>query len=258
MNTALKILVVLSSGLAAFHILLFGHESYSTPLFLSLVVCLLGCLYVIHLWGWFTLPPVVRHVAYFSSVFMHAYGVLFGILTIGMFVLLGRGEFSLYLVAFTLNAFTAPAGLFAVLWLNGHLFLQSASLWRGALVALPLAAALVVPEYAWVKYHEQRLAAAQANEVVSSLHSLSSAPFGRARYGISACKSLLIRDISDPYFMYNDNDTTFREDRGVGIIETKLRERFGADSQKIIDETKVTFGSNIMLNCSQWTNPTSG
>lgn len=263
MNTALRIFAVLSSGLAILITSWLLYDTFTVPLFL-LLFYLLTCLYLAHLLEWFTLPHLVRHAAYFSSAAVHLLATLIGVFAFGValfFIASFPRESSkiplnslIISVAFISYALIAPAGLFAILRLNSR-SRQNASLLRGLLISLPLAGLVFAPEYLWIKYHEQRLATAQADDVISSLHSLSHFPISQNKMGLMVCKSLLTRDIGDPFFMYNDNDTTFRADNGVGKIETSLRTRFGEDGQKVISEVKTTFGRHIMGLCADWTNP---
>ena len=256
-ETALKTFVVLSSVLAAFVVLFFAH---TTVTLLIAFFCLAAvCSYIVDLHGWLALPRPLRHVAYFSTVAMQALAALLGIMLLWMMHMGTRGKFSPLGTLFILNAFVAPVGIFATLRLNVRReYSQRASFWGGSLIALPLAALLYVPDHIWVRYHEHRLATAQLQDVISSLHSLKNFPFGRRRYAMVVCDKLLLRDINNPYFMYEHNGTSFRPDHGIGEIETSLRTRFGAETEMIVAEIKAGFGSDIMLQCSQWKNPSSG
>jgi hypothetical protein len=257
-ETALKTFVVLSSVLATFVVLFSVHDTVLT-LLIAFFFLAAVCSYIVDLHGWLALPRPVRHAAYFSTVAMQALAALLGIMLLWMMHMGTRGKFSPLGTLFILNAFVAPVGMFATLRLNMHRdYSQRASFGRGSLIALPLAALLYVPDYFWVRYHEHRLAMAQSQDVVSSLHSLKNFPFGRRRYAMVACDKLVLRDIDDPYFMYERGGTSFLPDHGVDEIETKLRARSGPETEIIIAEIKAAFGSDIMLRCAHWRNPSSG
>jgi hypothetical protein len=257
-ETALKTFVVLSSVLATF-VVLFPVHNIGLTLLIAFFCLAAVCFYVVDLHGWLALPRPVRHVAYLSTVAIQALAALLGIMLLWMMYMGTRGKSSPLGILFILNAFVAPVGMFASVRLNMRRdYWQRASFWGGALIALPLAALLYVPDYIWVRYHEHRLATAQSQDVISSLHSLKDFPFGRRRYAMVACDKLVLRDIDNPYFMYEPGGTSFLPDYGVGEIETKLRARFGAETEMVIAEVKATFGSDIMLRCPRWRNPSSG
>ncbi len=263
-----KIIVSASILLSTFVVLYFLIDDLFLPLVVAFTILALLDVWRIFVDGY--LPPSIGDTSYF-------FGVAIQLLPIPLFIplYLMRGDDISYFSSVAghplalqmtliglqpnfliLSLLVAVFGLIAR-WSRNEPPATSKlrNFFRGGAISFLAAIVISAPEYVWVKYHENKLATGQTQEVIASLHSLSRYPFGSNRFKMTACKRLILRDIDDEYFMYEG--TSFLPDKGYSKVEDHLRARFGTEMPEIIEVAKKEFGDRIVRECTDAKNPSN-
>ena len=257
MSVTAKLFVGASLILSVYAVI---SASLVTPTFCFPIICVMAAvIYLARLLFLAHTPRIAGDAAFFSIITIYVLATLNGLFLL-QFILPHTDFTNWYWWTRSITAECLAGVIFAPIGLILSLALKftgahQASFWRGSLATIVLAFVLYIPEGIWIGYHGYRLEKGDPDAVTSSLNALASSPYGVHRFGSVVCDSLFLRDISDPYFMYED--THFLPDYGASIIMEKLNARFGTETQRVVDHAQSTFGKGILRRCAHYKNPSN-